>query len=127
MRECQKLWGGCVFCTVLIRGVKPPLITSISNLQASLEFSTLPQVIPTSIAIPIPHKSTFLPFHFSSDTEFRHNAGANCDHSYRHHLQMTSAEIAFSVNQIIERSKGRMFDYLNIPTFEQHQNGFCSY
>ena len=127
MRECEKLWGGlCILYHTYTGGEAPPL-TSIHNTQASPDFLTLPQVIPTSIPIPIPHKSTFLPFHFSSDTEFRHNAGANCDHSYRHHLQMTSAEIAFSVNQIIERSKGRMFDYLNIPTFEQHQNGFCSY
>ena len=58
------------FALYLYGGEASP-ITTIQNTQASPEFLTLPQVIPTSIPIPIPHKSTFLPFHFSSDTEFR--------------------------------------------------------
>ena len=59
--EVGMTWGSvknsgeaCVFCTVLIRGTKPPPITTRQNTQASPEFLTLPQVIPTSIPIPIP-------------------------------------------------------------------------
>ena len=55
-------------------GGERPRITTIQNTQANglnPEFLTLPQVIPTSIPILIPHKSIFLPFHFSSDTEFQ--------------------------------------------------------
>ena len=52
-------------------GGEAPPITTIKSTQAAPEILTLPQVTPTSIPIPIPHKSTFLPFHFSSDTEFQ--------------------------------------------------------
>ena len=46
-------------------------MSTVQNTQASPEFLTLPQVIPTSIPIPIPRKSTFLPFHLSSDTKIQ--------------------------------------------------------
>ena len=76
LRDCQKLWGClCILYRTYTGGEAPP-ITTIQNTQAAPECLTLPQVIPTSIPIPIPHKSTFLPFHFSSDTEFRYQLGS---------------------------------------------------
>ena len=73
LRERPKLWGGFGILYYNYTGGFAPPITSIQNAQASPEFLTLPQVIPTSIPIPISHKSVFVPFHFSSDTEFRNS------------------------------------------------------
>ena len=54
LRECQKLWGGlCILYRTYRVGEVPPM-TTIQNTQASPELLTLPQVIPTSIPIPIP-------------------------------------------------------------------------
>ena len=54
LRECQKLWGGLCILYRTYTGGEVPFIIIIQNRKASPEFLTLPQVIPTSIPIPIP-------------------------------------------------------------------------
>ena len=47
LRECQKLWGGLCILYCSYRGGFAPCISTVQNTQASPDFLTLPQFIPT--------------------------------------------------------------------------------
>ena len=65
MRECQKLWGGLCILQFHFRGGYAPWKRTVQNTQAPPEFLTLPQVIPTSMPIPISKKNAFFIFRWS--------------------------------------------------------------